>query len=312
MFEIKRYRKEFEETWNHFVDISKQGTFLFYRNYMDYHEDRFSDYSLLVLHKQRVVALLPANREEHTLWTHAGLTYGGLITSMSVTTANVCDIFTAINEFLKKNGFDKVIYKAIPWIYHRIPAEEDLYALINICNARIIERHISSTIMMENRIKWTESRKSGLRKARHHHIRVEESEDLETFWKILSQNLHEKYHAVPVHSLREIQLLQSRFPQNIKLYLAYQETRPIGGVLIYETPQVVHTQYISASKEGKMLGAIDIIIDYLLNEVYKDYLYFDFGKSSDGDGRALNRNLIFQKEGFGGRGVCYDWYEYTL
>jgi len=312
MFEIKRYRKEFEETWNHFVDISKQGTFLFYRNYMDYHEDRFSDYSLLVLHKQRVVALLPANREEHTLWTHAGLTYGGLITSMSVTTANVCDIFTAINEFLKKNGFDKVIYKAIPWIYHRIPAEEDLYALINICNARIIERHISSTIMMENRIKWTESRKSGLRKARHHHIRVEESEDLETFWKILSQNLHEKYHAVPVHSLREIQLLQSRFPQNIKLYLAYQETRPIGGVLIYETPQVVHTQYISVSKEGKMLGAIDIIIDYLLNEVYKDWQYFDFGKSSDGDGRALNRNLIFQKEGFGGRGVCYDWYEYTL
>lgn len=312
MFEIKRYRKEFEETWNHFVDISKQGTFLFYRNYMDYHEDRFSDYSLLVLHKQRVVALLPANREEHTLWTHAGLTYGGLITSMSVTTANVCDIFTAINEFLKKNGFDKVIYKAIPWIYHRIPAEEDLYALINICNARIIERHISSTIMMENRIKWTESRKSGLRKALHHHIRVEESEDLETFWKILSQNLHEKYHAVPVHSLREIQLLQSRFPQNIKLYLAYQETRPIGGVLIYETPQVVHTQYISASKEGKMLGAIDIIIDYLLNEVYKDWQYFDFGKSSDGDGRALNRNLIFQKEGFGGRGVCYDWYEYTL
>jgi hypothetical protein len=312
MFEIRRYRKEFEETWNHFVDISKQGTFLFYRNYMDYHEDRFSDYSLLVLHKQRVVALLPANREEHTLWTHAGLTYGGLITSMSVTTANVCDIFTAINEFLKKNGFDKVIYKAIPWIYHRIPAEEDLYALINICNARIIERHISSTIMMENRIKWTESRKSGLRKARHHHIRVEESEDLETFWKILSQNLQEKYHAVPVHSLREIQLLQSRFPQNIKLYLAYQETRPIGGVLIYETPQVVHTQYISASKEGKMLGAIDIIIDYLLNEVYKDWQYFDFGKSSDGDGRALNRNLIFQKEGFGGRGVCYDWYEYTL
>lgn len=312
MFEIKRYSKEFEKTWNLFVDISKQGTFLFYRNYMDYHEDRFSDYSLLVLHKQRVVALLPANREEHTLWTHAGLTYGGLITSMSVTTANVCDIFTAINEFLKKNGFDKVIYKAVPWIYHRIPAEEDLYALINICNAHITERHISSTIIMGSRLKWTESRKAGLRKARHHHIRVEESKDLKTFWKILSQNLHEKYHAVPVHSLREIQLLQSRFPQNIKLYLAYQETRPIGGVLIYETPQVVHTQYISASREGKGLGAIDIIIEYLLNEVYKDYLYFDFGKSSDGDGHTLNRNLIFQKEGFGGRGVCYDWYEYTL
>ena len=312
MFEIKRYSKEFEETWNHFVDISKQGTFLFYRNYMDYHEDRFSDYSLLVFYKQKVVALLPANREGKTLWTHAGLTYGGLITSMNVTTANVCDIFTAINTFLKKNDFDRVVYKAVPWIYHRIPAEEDLYALINICNAHITERHISSTIIMGSRLKWTESRKAGLRKARHHHIKVEESKDLETFWRILSQNLYDKYHAIPVHSLQEIQLLQSRFPKNIKLYLAYQEINPIGGVLIYETSQVVHTQYISASREGKELGAIDIIIEYLLNEVYKDYLYFDFGKSSDGDGHTLNRNLIFQKEGFGGRGVCYDWYEYTL
>lgn len=312
MFEIKRYSKEFEKTWNLFVDISKQGTFLFNRKYMEYHEDRFSDYSLLVFYKQKVVALLPANREGKTLWTHAGLTYGGLITSMNVTTANVCDIFTAINTFLKKNDFDRVVYKAVPWIYHRIPAEEDLYALINICNAHITERHISSTIIMGSRLKWTESRKAGLRKARHHHIKVEESKDLETFWRILSQNLYDKYHAIPVHSLQEIQLLQSRFPKNIKLYLAYQEINPIGGVLIYETPQVVHTQYISASKEGKELGAIDIIIEYLLNEVYKDYLYFDFGKSSDGDGHTLNRNLIFQKEGFGGRGVCYDWYEYTL
>ena len=203
MFEIKRYSKEFEKTWNLFVDISKQGTFLFNRKYMDYHEDRFSDYSLLVFYKQKVVALLPANREGKTLWTHAGLTYGGLITSMNVTTANVCDIFTAINTFLKKNDFDRVVYKAVPWIYHRIPAEEDLYALINICNAHITERHISSTIIMGSRLKWTESRKAGLRKARHHHIKVEESKDLETFWRILSQNLYDKYHAIPVHSLQE-------------------------------------------------------------------------------------------------------------
>ena len=157
---------------------------------------------------------------------------------------------------------------------------------------------------MGSRLKWTESRKAGLRKARHHHIKVEESKDLETFWRILSQNLYDKYHAIPVHSLQEIQLLQSRFPKNIKLYLAYQEINPIGVV--------TDSNSGITQKEGKELGAIDIIIEYLLNEVYKDYLYFDFGKSSDGDGHTLNRNLIFQKEGFGGRGVCYDWYEYTL
>ena len=90
---------------------------------------------------------------------------------------------------------------------------------------------------------------------------------------------------------------------------------PLGGAVIYECGATIHTQYISASAEGKRLGAIDILFDHLLNNVYNDsckYKYFDIGTSTREGGRILIEPLIFQKEGFGGRGVCYDTYEWTL
>ena len=139
---------------------------------------------------------------------------------------------------------------------------------------------------------------------------VRESKDLATFWDILDKNLTNKYATHPVHSLEELTLLHSRFPNSIRLFMAYNDKGiAIGGTIIYDMPQVVHTQYISASPEGKRLGAIDLLFDYILNDVYANHKgFFDFGKSTEEEGKILNTTLIFQKEGFGGRGVCYDCY----
>lgn len=311
-FDVKRYTPDDAPAWNAFVAQSKQGTFLFDRRYMDYHRDRFRDHSLMVYKDSRLYALLPANVSGDTLWSHQGLTYGGLLTDSRATTAHVCEVFKNINACLRADGFHRVVYKAIPWIYHQLPAEEDLYALTNVCGARLMARHISTTLVRDHRLKFTESRRSGIRKARRNGLTVEESNDLNAFWTILDNNLEHKYGAKPVHTEQELELLKSRFPSQIKLYMALQNGIPLGGTLIFETPQVVHTQYISASPEGKREGALDLLFDYLINDVYRDAPYFDFGKSSEGDGHVLNGPLIFQKEGFGGRGVCYDWYEWNI
>ena len=37
-----------KEVWDQFVAQSKNGTFLFQRNFMDYHADRFFDCSLMI------------------------------------------------------------------------------------------------------------------------------------------------------------------------------------------------------------------------------------------------------------------------
>ena len=310
--EIRRYRREDKELWNSFVSKARNATFLFDRNYMDYHADRFDDNSFMFYHKGKLKAVLPANVAGDTLYSHQGLTYGGLLLDKKATVEDVLECFDSLNSWLRENGISKVVYKALPWIYQQYPSEEDLYTLTWKCKAQLISRDIASTIVVDNKLKFAESRKSGIRKALSLNIEVGESNDVDGFWHVLEDNLGNRYNAKPVHTASEMKLLMSRFPNNIKLYVAKMNGEIVGGTLIYVTPQVVHTQYISASVEGKKHGALDLLFDYIINKVYANCRYFDFGKSTEQGGAYLNEPLIFQKEGFGGRGVCYDWYQWEL
>lgn len=310
--EIRRYRREDKELWNSFVSKARNATFLFDRNYMDYHADRFDDNSFMFYHKGKLKAVLPANVAGDTLYSHQGLTYGGLLLDKKATVEDVLECFDSLNSWLRENGISKVVYKALPWIYQQYPSEEDLYALTWKCKAQLISRDISSSIVIDNKLKFAESRKSGIRKALSLNIEVGESNDVDGFWHVLEDNLGNRYNAKPVHTASEMKLLMSRFPNNIKLYVAKMNGEIVGGTLIYVTSQVVHTQYISASLEGKKHGALDLLFDYIINKVYANCRYFDFGKSTEQGGAYLNEPLIFQKEGFGGRGVCYDWYQWEL
>lgn len=310
--EIRRYRREDKELWNSFVNKARNATFLFDRNYMDYHADRFDDNSFMFYHKGKLKAVLPANVAGDTLYSHQGLTYGGLLLDKKATVEDVLECFDSLNSWLRENGISKVVYKALPWIYQQYPSEEDLYALTWKCKAQLISRNIASTIVIDNKLKFAESRKSGIRKALSLNIEVGESNDVDGFWHVLEDNLGNRYNAKPVHTANEMKLLMSRFPNNIRLYVAKMNGEIVGGTIIYVTPQVVHTQYISASVEGKKHGALDLLFDYIINKVYANCRYFDFGKSTEQGGAYLNEPLIFQKEGFGGRGVCYDWYQWEL
>lgn len=313
MFEIVRFTAEQADAWNQFVATSKNATFLFDRRYMDYHADRFHDHSLLFYRGERLLAVLPAHVEGDTLFTHRGLTYGGLLMSEQLTISEAMMLFRELNDMLRSEGLKHVCYKAIPWIYHRLSAEEDLYALYHECKARIVARDYSTNIFLGANLRWERVRRRGVVRAERAGIHVEISNDYADFWHVLADNLGMKYGVKPVHTLAEIELLHERFPQNIVLYQAVREGQVLGGVVLYVTPQVVHAQYSSATPEGKSLGAIDAIYERIMHHDYKDYPYFDFGRSTENaDGSGLNETLVFQKEGFGARGLCYDIYEYDL
>ena len=323
MITVTRYTPKNHQTWNEFVKQSRQGTFLFDRNYMDYHQDRFHDHSLMIYYKDKLYALLPANEvvsasnneiPQKELVSHQGLTYGGLLTGNKMTAELTCETFEAIGNYLKQEGFSKLTYKAIPWIYHKIPSEEDLYALIHVGKASLSAREISTTILLQNKLRFSEQRRRGVNKAKKNSLIIRQSsqEDVFAFWNILNNNLQQKYHTRPVHSNEELQLLMSRFPENIIGYSVLKDEEVIAGTIIFITPQVIHTQYIGASEKGKEEGALDLLFDYLINQKKWNAPYFDFGKSTEDRGNYLNTNLIHQKEGFGGRGVAYDTYEWTL
>ena len=313
MFEIRRYTAGQADEWNAFVAASKNGTFLFDRRYMDYHSDRFEDCSLMVYYKSELYALLPANRVVETLYSHQGLTYGGLLMSSDSKTAVVRDAFVAVNAFLRQEGIRRVRYKHIPWIYASLPSEEDLFALNNVCKAQICSRDVSTVVMLRHRLSLSELRRRCVRKARKAGVEIKEVQDCSVFWPLLEDNLKARYNARPVHSLDEIALLKSRFPQHIRLFVACKDGRVIGGTLLYICARTVKTQYISANDEGRRVGALDLLFSTLLDKCSENGMeYFDFGTSNRPDNDDLNDSLIFQKEGFGGRAVCYDTYEYSL
>jgi len=312
MFEIKPYSPEMKSEWDAFVGASKNGLFLFFRDYMDYHHDRFEDHSIVVYRQNKLYVLLPANISHDVLYTHQGLTFGGLIVNEHFTAAESITVFKLINAYLRNEGIRKVVYKAIPWLYHPQPAEEDLYAIYRTTNAKLVARDISTAIRLDMPLACNEMRNRGIKKALHHGIMVEESNRWTDFWEVLTTNLQTKYHVSPVHSLSEIRMLKARFPNNIRLFTAQLNNKVLGGTVVYEYGNVAHTQYISASLEGKKLHALDLLLDKLIHEVYQDKAWFDFGKSTEQQGIILNEGLIFQKESFGGRAVCYDWYEWDL
>ena len=105
-----------------------------------------------------------------------------------------------------------------------------------------------------------------------------------------------------------MRLLHSRFPENIKLFAAFLNGSMVGGALIYETERVARAQYIAADDAGKDTGALDLLFDVLLHDVYAHKPSFEFGTSQVPDSNNLNRGLIEQKEGFGARTVVYDYY----
>lgn len=312
MFEIVRYTPDKAEEWNLFVAQSKNGTFLFNRGYMDYHSDRFEDYSLMFYLQGRLYGLMPANKKGDSFQSHMGLTYGGLVMDAKTTAAQTVELFRELNDYLRSEGFHHVLYKCIPWIYHQMAAEEDLYAMVRTCDASLQERDLGTAIIQRNAIRWERVRRRALKRATEAGICVDESEDYAGFWDVLNDNLARTYHSKPVHTLQEITLLHARFPENIVLYVAKQENEILAGMVIYVSAQVVRAQYSSATPLGKQLGAIDILYDRIIRHDYINYPYFEFGTSALGNTNVINESLVFQKEGFGGRGICFDRYEWRL
>ncbi len=308
---VERYRKEKKEEWDRFVSNSKNGHFLFYRDYMEYHSDRFVDYSLMFYEGNSLIGLLPANLEGKTLVSHGGLTFGGLVTNTKMKVSRMLSLFDAMIAYLKKDHIERIIYKRVPYIYHVIPSDEDLYALF-LKGARLIRRDISSAVYLPEKPRFQEIRKRSFKKARAANLEVKVSTDFETYWKILEENLLERHGTRPVHSLKEIRYLHNRFFNNIILFASYENQEMLAGVVIYESKNVAHAQYIASNKKGRDLGALDAIFFFLISDYYKGKKrYFDFGISTERNGLFLNKGLIFFKEGFGARAVAYDFYEVT-
>jgi hypothetical protein len=310
---VIKYSKKDKNDWDEFIERSKNSHFMFYRNFMEYHSNRFCDYSLLIRDsKDKLIAVLPANLSKNTLYTHEGLSFGGLCLEKKTTTNQVYEILILIINYLKKkNIIQKFVYKRIPDFYTSYPSQEDLYSLF-LLNAKLTRRDISTTIDLNNPLEFNKMRVRRVNKAKKFGLVIEEINSLVGFWEILKDTLYIQHNTRPAHSLSEIESLKKNFPKNIRCFVAKKDQEILAGTLVFETRNVAHTQYLANSEFGRKVGALDLIIFTLIKKIFKKKNYFNFGISTYEEGRKLNNGLILQKEGFGGRGFIHDFYEIKI
>ena len=303
---------EDELNWNNFVAKSKNTTFLFNRGFMDYHKDKFKDFSLLVYNdKGNIVACFPANEiNKNTISSHSGLTYGAIILEFNLKLPVIIAIYREILKHYNKQGYQKIIYKAFPRIYNKIPSDEIDYCLF-LSEAKLWRRDTAIVVDLYNPIKYSGNIKREARKAKESGVCIQEDNNFKDFWdKIITPYMRKKFNVNPVHSYSEIQLLKNSFPNLIKLYVAKNEIgQQIAGTVIFEIGNTVHCQYISSTNEGRDLGALNFLFTELLDNIYRDKHFFDFGTANKNDGKELNYGLLGWKERMGGRAISHDFYE---
>ena len=309
MYRIERYNNDYRLFWDNFIKQSKNGTFLFHRDFMEYHNDRFEDFSLLVFINDKLIAVLPAHKNGNALYSHWGLTYGGLIYTEKIKLAEVIHALRTVLEFLHHNGFEKLYVKLIPAIYHKYPSDEFEYALF-VANAVLMRKDSLCIIDQENRLAFTKTRKESIRRGDKNGLVIKEEPEFELFWnEILIPNLQHKHEAKPVHTAEEMIMLYAKFPENIRHFNVYHNDRIVAGTTVFVTDTVAHPQYISGNKDKNELGSLDFLYDHLINNVFIHKRFFDFGISNEEQGRKLNEGLMFWKESFGARTQVQDFYE---
>lgn len=302
---IRRFSTEKATQWNDFVRKAKNATFLFDRNYMDYHSDRFSDHSIMVYENDQLRALLPAHEVEHKIISHGGLTYGGLLLPLNAQLNEALRFFYWVIKYFHSLGFESMSYKCIPQHYCMYPSYEDQSAMFQL-KANLVRREMTciyarlKSLPLQKREKTNRAQKE---------CRILKAAEPALFWNdVLIPNLQDRFNSGPVHSESEIKLLMERFPHNIHLYEVHG-SEILGGALLFETETTAHLQYTSATSIGREIGALDFLFHHLLTEVFAHKEFFSFGTSSgDGEGE-INRGLLDWKESFGARVHTQDGYE---
>ncbi len=300
------YTPEMREVWDERVASSRNSTFLFRRDYMEYHADRFRDASLLACRRGKLMAMLPADiTDDGTLRSHGGLTYGGwILPDAHLDGDDVLSLMSQWVDYCRASHIRRIDYRPLPHIYHRRPSQEDIYALWRM-GASMSACNLSSVIDYADLGQFNTLQRRHLRKASTLPYEIAETADVSAFHEMLSGCLAQRHGASPVHSCSELQMLRDRFPDNIRVFTISLGGELHAGVCMYLTDTVAHTQYIASTPEGRAANALTLLFRHLIDTFAATHRYFDFGTSNEEGGTVLNAGLIRQKFSLGASGVVY-------
>ena len=262
---------------------------------MDYHSDRFEDFSVLIYKNESPVGLIPANRSKNTVYSHQGLTYGGLLLE-NFDAMFSKEIMEAVKTFYKNNGVTDFQLKSFPSSYPQFQSTLP-FSFFKNPKTKMIMTHKSLAIDFSKEVKFHKTKLKHQRKGLERGLKILLDNDFKTFWtEVLTPMLKERFQTKPLHSLEEIEQLHSFFPNKILQYNVYLDDKILGGITVYNKGSVVKSQYSATTLEGQKNYAIDVLFLYLI-EHFKNSgaQFFCMGTVTTKDTLGYSPGLLKQK-----------------
>ncbi|ORJ57147.1 hypothetical protein [Geothermobacter hydrogeniphilus] len=297
------YQPALQPVWDEAVSAACNGHFIFRRDYLDYHADRFRDASFILRRSRKVVALLPAHRRDDSLVSHGGLSFGGWLQVPGCRFQDIEAGFNLLADTMAEQKLRRLSYTPIPHPYHNAPCEQDGYLLQRL-GARLDGSRLAAFAANPADIKRPhEIRRQMKRGAENLPLDFFETDDLPTFWQHLQAFLRLRHEAEPVHSLEEITLLKRRFPAQIRFLVGRHRQRWAVGNVVFLHPRVIRFQYGFRSLDDARHQTVFRLWDWAVCQPEMKRPWMDLGTSMNPETGELEAALHFNKETFGARGI---------
>jgi hypothetical protein len=308
--QVQKYHLENTAEWNAFVKQSVNGSFLLERDFMDYHQERFEDHSLMMFIEGQLMCCIPAHVKDGVFYSHRGLSYAGLIIS-DAAVKNLDKIVNALLEYVKGLAFAKAELQLPPVSYQSI---NKVIAAVLEHKGFISNRKLhNQSVALDQEIQVSPKKSIGYRNGKFEGLRMEIPYDFRSFWEeVLIPQLAERYYSKPVHSLAEIELLAARFPENIIQYNVYREDALLAGITFFIKGNIVKSQYTASSPDGLKTDAVAYIYMEAMKEFKeKGCSLMDYGPVNEKDG-SVNRGLQRFKKQLGCQEEEWNRWEFEL
>ncbi len=319
---VHKYEEKFRQEWEHFVDNSNNGTMFHKLAFLDYHpEGRFRFDHLMFRRDGELIALLPGGlkNDATVFWSPVGASYGSIVTN-DIPFELALEIVDAFMDYCRNNGIKEAFLIPPPIVYSNNISQHIEYAMLY--RKFDFELHyISHAIDLKHGNDFMKHFDKTARKSIHKILRegkltIKESNDYETFNRILLDN-KAKHNAKPTHTLEDMLRIRDLMPDNVRLYIVYYNDIPIAGSWLFLcNSNVVLCFYNMLLYEYEHLKPVYLIMYETVRwSIENGYKWVDIGVSQDTkaeDPMTPSLNLIYFKERFDARGILRSTFHFKF
>jgi Acetyltransferase (GNAT) domain len=318
---VRPYQSSDRDIWDAFVEASNNGTMFHLQRFLDYHpEGKWQWHHVMIHDGDRLVAVVPGGiNGKGEFWSPTGASYGGIVTA-DISFEKSLAIVDAFRDYCRSVGIVHAYLIPPPLIYTLNTSQHSEYAML-YRKADFELHYISHAIDLKRGTDFLDffdqtARKSVRKILREQQITIRDSDDYETFHRILTEN-KARHGAKATHSLDDLLRLRQLVPDKLKLMMVYHGDEAIAGSLLFlANSKVVLCFYNMLRYEYEHLRPIYLVMYETVRWAEANgYGWVDIGVSQDTkdpNPMTPSLGLIAFKERFDARGILRSTYHLTM